>query len=258
MKIPSLLLIVLSLLLFACKTEEQIKREKLIETLAVQMNDTQKINAGNITTISDIEEQINLLTGKVESLNFNNQNQFKKNAETTEERLSLLEEKNTLALSKVNQLERQMKDQKKYIKQVLKMLKKLTNSGKKSSKKPAKKLGPYNQAMKYYTTGNYKQAKTHLVKLSLNKKISGEKRARVLHNLGMISYINKNNQLALTYYSKLFTEFPKSGYNRSGLYHMAKTFRRTNKPEETKQTVSELMARFPKSKLAIKAKKTLL
>ena len=55
-----------------------------------------------------------------------------------------------------------------------------------------------------YKKGRYSAAKGKLESLLSGKKVSGTKRARTIHNLGMIAYIQKDNNAALTYFSKAF------------------------------------------------------
>jgi len=89
------------------------------------------------------------------------------------------------------------------------------------------------------------------------KKIKSNRKARVLHNLGMSSFLLKQNDQALIYFSKLITDYPKSHYNKNGLLFLGKSFKKLNQKEQAKQTFSELVSRFPKSKQTKEAKKIL-
>jgi len=108
-----------------------------------------------------------------------------------------------------------------------------------------------------YKRGRYKSAKSKLADLYNNKLVSGSRKARVIHNLGMIAYMEKDNGAALTYFSTLFTEMPKSGYNKNGLLFLGKTFKRLGQTEEMKQTLNELITRWPKARQVSEAKKLL-
>ena len=110
--------------------------------------------------------------------------------------------------------------------------------------------------MGLYRRAKYAQAKSILLDL-VDKKFSETRKARVIHNLGMIAYMDKENDKALAYFSRLFTEFPKTGYNKNGLMFLAKTLQRMKKNEEAKQALNELITRFPKAKQVAQAKKML-
>ncbi len=232
------------IMLTGCKTQEQIRREKLVDSLGVQMVQSQELVADTTVKIQALEERLGGLTGKLDELDHNSQIQLQTQVDTLNQRITLLEESNKTLQSKVD-------EQSKYLQEVLGTLKNL------SSGAPKKKLSDYDQAMSDYGKGRYGQAKPILVKLLNNKSIKGSQQARVLHNLGMISYMDKEFDKALVYFSRLFTEHGKTGYNKNGLLFLARSFEKLGQKEQASQTLNELIARFPDAKQVKDAKEML-
>jgi len=238
----------------SCKTTEDIRREQIVENLSLQMVQTQKLTAETTIKIQDLESRIMKLTGQLEETG-HEQKEVLGNAENRlkfqEEREKSLQEKISSLESKVVELSKQGAEQKKFIDKVLKSLNKI------SPTKGGKTLSPYQQAMNDYRRGRYKKAKVQLSELYNNKKIKGKRKARITHNLGMISYMDKNYKEALVYFSKLYTSFAKTSYASNGLLFLAKSFKELNQKEESKQTLQQLITQYPKSKQVAEAKKIL-
>jgi len=250
----SLLFAALTLtLLFSCKTREDIQREQMVESMSMQMQDSQQLNANFSVRLQNIEERITNVTGQVEEDQHKTKQTLDSRIQSLEERLKLIEGTQKSQTDSLSELSKDMAAQKKYINEVLSTLKGM--SGKKNAKSTKKSL--YWQTMGDYKKGRYQEAKQGLLTLLDQKKVSGGQKARVIHNLGMIAYMDKENDKALSYFSKLFTEFPKTGYNKNGLLFLARTFKRLNKNEEAKQTLNELISRWPKAGQVKEAKKLL-
>ncbi len=232
--------------LSGCKTQEEIRREQLVDNLGVQMVQSQKLVADTTVTIQNLEDRIGSLTGKLDELDRNSQVQLQTQVDNLNQRITLLEESN-------KSLQAKTEEQSKYLQEVLGTLKNLS-SGSGGSKK---KLNDYDQAMEDYGKGRYGTAKPILVKLLADKNIKGAKQARVIHNLGMISYMDKEYDKSLVYFSRLFTDHEKSGYNKNGLLFLARTFDKLKQKEQAKQTLNELISRFPTAKQVKTAKEML-
>ena len=246
-KIISLSLLVL--LATSCKTQEQIKREQLINSMSVQMSQGQKLTADVTVKLQNMEERMQEFQGVLE------ESGHSKNETSTkmDERIKALEEIIKTLTAQVNDqnvkmtsIESRLADQDKFIKEILGSLK--------SASAPKKKLNDYDEAMSTYGKGRYSDSKPLLEALLASNKYKSSKRARILHNLGMVSYITKNNQDAMTYFSKLYTEHASSSYNANGLIHLAKTFQRMGQKDQAKQTLEEMISKFPKHKSAKIAK----
>lgn len=69
--------------------------------------------------------------------------------------------------------------------------------------------------------------------------------------------MDKQYDKALVYFSRLFTEHEKTGYNKNGLLFLGRTFDKLGQKEQAKQTLGELIKRFPDAK-QVKAAKEML
>ena len=258
--------ILILLILISCKTQEQIRREQLVESLASQMRQGQSISANFIVELAEVKKQIMQLQGMIEESGQKNQNSQETRITDLLSRVQLLEAKtNTLATKVdeqtkvINKVQNQLTDQGKYLENLLKTLKKINKAPNKAKtkKRSVTKKDPYQEAMDSYKKGRYNTAKSQLSKLAGSKSYRSKARARILHNLGMTEYMLKNDQNALVYFSKLYSEQPSSAYNANGLLFMAKCFQRLKRNSEAKTTLQELIAKFPKSKKVAEAKKLL-
>lgn len=241
---------IISLAIFAIsitscfKTAEQIKREKVVDSLEVQMTDSMKMTQSTQERLQNLEDRISTLTGSVEESNHQNKSNQTVKADTLTTEIKLIKEAQTTIQDDVKNLDKRLVAQKQYLDTLLKTLSEIT--GKKSSKKKAKKRSKYDQAIHDYKRGSYKRAKASLLELNNDKRIKGSRRARVIHSLGMIEYIQKNYNDSVIYFSKLLTEFPKSGYNKNGLLHLARSFRNNKNNEQAIQAFTMLIDKYPK------------
>ncbi|MFZ9000489.1 MAG: tetratricopeptide repeat protein [Bacteriovoracaceae bacterium] len=252
-------LIVMTLLLIigGCKTQEQIQREQMVDNLAVQIVEGQKMSADYTVRINDVQDKLNMLQGKIEESGHNKSLELEgKNKELQEkisiieEQLKLIKEKQENQAKELTEIKVLQEKQNKYLQKVLKSL----ASKKKVKPKKRDVKDQYKDAMNLYRKGKYAASKNILIKLSQNKKVSGKTRAHVLHNLGMIAYMDKDFETAKTLFSKLFTEFPKSTFNKNGLLFLGKSFQKSKQKEQAKQVLEELIKLYPKAKQVKEAK----
>ena len=236
--------ILVLLLILSCKTQEEIKREETIDQAVLQVQENQKLLAQTVAKLQSFEEMLAAMTGKIDEVEYSSQQNYGQKITQLSGDLELLQQSN-------DALSQEVEDQKNYTKSVVSTLDKLSSTQKRSSQ------SAYQQAMSNYKKGWYKTAKKQLLTLLNGNKIKGSRRARILHNLGMISFMNKNNEQAIVYFSKLFTEYPKSGYNKNGLLFLGKTFQRLDQKDKAKMTLEELLNKFPKAKQKKEAKKIL-
>lgn len=250
MKWTILLLVIISL--NSCKTQEEIAQGQMVENLNLQVSESQKLTAEATVRMQQLEERMNNITGQVEESGHQQKMTVQNQIKELKDKVIVLEENNKNLNSEVESLKSTVDEQKTYLDKVLKSLTKMSAP----KAKAKKKVSAYDKAMATYKKGKYKEAKAMLQNL-LKTKLSGSRRSRVLHNLGMSSYLLKQDDQVLIYFSKLFTDFPKSGYNKNGLLFLGKSFQRMKKNEEAKQTFNELLTRFPKAKQSSEAKKLL-
>lgn len=206
------------------------------------MQDGQKLQSDFSSRIHALEEQLNKVTGQVEEGDH-------KTAQKIQEQIKNLEEKISVFETAINTSDEKLANIENKLKEILKTLKKSSR---------AKEKSLYNRAMANYKAKKYKTAKRLLISLLKKKKgLKKAQRARILHNLGMISYTKKENNEAIVYFGRLFTQYPKSSYNKNGLLFTARTFIRQKKKREAKQALNELIGNFPKAKQVKQARKLL-
>lgn len=224
----------------------------MVDNMAVQMQQGQKLSAEYTVRLQNLEEKLTQKIGSLEEIQHGHGEKSSKDIELNKTnmsqlRLELKEQKKTLLL-----ISDQMDQQKKYLKKLLSSLNKM--AGEKPKKK---KKSSYDQAMYLYKKGHYKRAQDALLKLLNNKRIKGNKKARVIHNLGMIAFMDKKYSDAVTLFSRLYTKYPKSPYTPRGLLFLGKSFKKINRQDEAKQVLQELVKNYPKSKYNKKAKQLL-
>ena len=257
-------LVILGALSFSgCKTAEQIQREKMVDSLSQQMNQSQHINADYTVRLSRVEDKVTQLTGAIEETAHKSEVTHQSKLKTIEEDMKVLHENYNTNSERLAEIEKSLAEQKKYLDQVLSSLSGLSKGGGKGAKaskasaKGAEGLSPYDQATEDYKKGKYADAKGIYLELVEDKKIKGDKKARIIHNLGMIEYMNKNYDTSMVYFSKLFTEYPDAPFNPNGLLYIGKAFQNKKDFDQAKQTFQELIKRYPKSKQVKEAQKLL-
>ncbi len=245
------LIFILGLGLFfnSCKTQEQILREAKVDTIETQLTDSQKLTADTTSRIQVLEERLALIDGKVEESDHKINLELNQRLKAMEEQLTVYENNLKGQEEMIMGLKSEINKQGEYIQTVLQTLKGLS----KKTVQKKKSSSPYQEAMANYKKRKYKTAKKQLLNLLANKKLKGNQLARAYHNLGMIEYMDNKNEDALAYFSKLYANFPKSGYNKNGLLVLGKTFARLKQTAEAQQTFQELITRYPKSKQAKEA-----
>ncbi|RPJ72181.1 MAG: hypothetical protein EHM20_14065 [Alphaproteobacteria bacterium] len=260
-------LVLLACFLFtfsACKTQEDIRREKSVESLNEQVAQTQKNTANSNSRFMAIEEQVAKLTGQVEKVAHNKQQDIK-DAALLKERLAGLEETNKKQNEYIKALDEKIQDQSAYIDQVIKSLSNLTDQQKErpASKKKndrnddeeVSKVATVKSAIAQYKEKDYDSAKSAFQEILDTKKVKKKDKEAAFHYLGQIEFKNKNYEEAQVYFSKLFSENPNSSYAALSLLGLAKSFIQLKSKEEASQTIDELVTRFPKSKEALEGSK---
>lgn len=267
-------LIILSFILLsvsACKTQEDIRREKTVENLNEKIVETQKTTASSNSRFNSIEEQLARLTGQLEEANHSRAEALKE-AQNLNSRINALEETNKGQVEYIKALTEKVNNQSAYIEEVIASLAKLSEKDKSSKKKTVipdsvniddEEEGlkvSFDNGLKKYRAKELDEAREIFLKISEDKKMKKKDREGSLHYLGMIDFKNKKYDSAKVYFSKLFSNNPNSSFAPATLLNLAKTFKELKSEEEAKFTLEELLERFPKSKEAseaVKLKETL-
>lgn len=258
----SVKIIALSLLCTSCiKTAEDIKREQMVSTLSLQMVQSQQVSANTTVQVQDLEQKLEEFRGIFEDIQQKNDDKNKKLIDDITANVNVIMEDNKvqkIALDKNGQeiinLKAQVEEQKIFIETVLKTLEDIKKSNKrKRAKKKIVKRSKYDQAMYDYSKGKYSKAKRALIQLEKSKRIKGNKKARIVHNIGMILYMEKKYPESQAYFSDLIIKYPKTNYAKRGLLFIGKSFVKLNQNENAIQTFNEVITRYPKSSFSKRA-----
>lgn len=234
--------------LISCKTQEDIRREKTMENINEKINQTQQVNANVSTRFQTIEEQLLKLNGSVEELD------HKKDLEQKD--INLLKENNKKQNELINELTKKYTEQSQYLEQVLKTLKELTEKKPEPIEKerPKEEVSLKSGLLKF-KENKFEEAKSILSDILETKKSSKGDKTTSLFYLGVIAFKQKNYDDSKVYFSRVFTETPESSFAPDSLLYLAKTFSALKLKSEAKETLEELISRFPHSKQAKEAQK---
>ena len=252
--------LIATLVVSSCATEEEIARRKALARVVEEMKSQQKITKNLLLKSMRIEQSLGTVSGKIEENQYKeglNLEQNVQNLTSEIEKIKNLQQNNAKQIleqkNQLKALEGVINEQKTYLDKVLKEIKKV-------SRVQISRTISLKSALIDYQDKKYPRAKQKFEKiLSAPKKykLSKKDTPRVLHNLGIIYFIEKDYKNAQSLFSQLFSEYEKSGLNSSGLYHLGLCFKEQNNQELMKQTFTLLKEKFPKSRYTKKAKKFL-
>lgn len=253
-------LLVLFSIFTSCKTQEDIRRDKTVDNLNEQVAQTQKSTATASSRFMALEEEIEKITGKIEE-SLHHKQQEAKDVVNLKERLSFLEENNKKQTELIKSLNDKMQNQTKYLEEVIASINTLNEQREHNQKleekrqkekeesHPAKAI-TVKAAVAKYKASELETSKEMFLNIIENKKGKKKDKETSYYYLGMIEYKGKNYEEAKVYFSKLFSENPDSSFAASALLNLAKSFLQLKSNDEAKQSLDELLSRYPKSKEA--------
>jgi TolA-binding protein len=264
--ICALLAIVVSV--SSCKTQEDIRRERAVETLNEEVQQSKKTAASGNSRFQALEDQIAHMTGQIEEMSHNKAQVTKENQQLAE-RINVLEEANKKQVEYLKALTEKVNNQSGYIEEVIASLAKLSE---KPAEKPSKKkaVSPekndddevasdlpatFENGLKEYKAKNYESAMGIFEQVASNKKASKKNREGATHYMGLIDFKTKKYDSAKVHFSKVFSDNPTSSFTPEALLYLGKTFTQLKSKDEANMTYDELISRFPKSKEAAEASK---
>lgn len=260
----SLNIFILSILIFTsqgCKTQADIQRERTVETINQQIVQNQKTNANSNLRIQTIEEHVQRLTGLLEE-SLQKKSESDKDNVVLKEKITMLEENNRKQNEAIKLLAEKVSEQTKYLENVVQTLNTISNQKSESKTKSsdlkigvddkelAANSGGFQAAVGLYKAKSYADAKSIFLDLVDDKKTKRKDKEGSLQYLGLIEYRLKNFEEAKVYFSRLFSEYPKSTFNATGLLYLARTFSELKQKDEATMTLEELLTRFPETKEA--------
>lgn len=242
-----------------CKTTEEIRKEQMINSLNVQMIQNQRLSADSTVRLQQLEENVQMLQGTIEKSNNQNKEIYSKDLTSLKNEVNLLKEIQNTQTEKISKLENELVNQKNYLENLLKSIKEISENAAskiKNNNSRNNKNNDYDHAIDLYLSKNYRDARDALLPL-VEIKMSGEKKARVFHNLGMCEYQLQNYKDALVHFSKLLTKFPNYKYNSNAYLHLGRSFLQLGQKDNAVQAFNEVIKKYPENSNAKLAKEEL-
>ena len=241
------------------KTAEQINREKQFSNMSTQLNDSQALVGKIMSQLQDLQSQIDTLTGKMEEIEHKQSLVNPAKVKETADDVVMLKTKAEVLQNQVETLQQELKVQKEYIEKVTEGLKSLKQA--KAAPAPAPVASTPKQkledGLELVTKNKYAEAKRILESLIDHKELTAADHNKVYHGLGRAELYTNNADKALVYLSKIVMNYPKSSLAPNSLYLIGKAFQKQNKKEEARQAFAKVVADYPTSRDAEKAKKEL-
>jgi len=249
MKFLSILFVLL--LSSACiKTADQVNREKRFDSMNAQLKDSQGLVADLLAQMKDLQDQINKMNGKVEELEYKNSKIDTEALKKMSEDMGQIKVQQDASATQLNQIQSELKQQRSFIEKVTNTL---SNQAKTSQKKSPK--DELNSGLDLIKKDRYKEARAELEPLIDHKSLSAADHNKVIHGLGKVEYYTKNYEKSLIYFSKLFSNYPKSSLAPSSLLFIGRTLKKMGKNAEAKEAFETVIKDYPQSNEAKMAKK---
>ncbi|MCT4641924.1 MAG: tetratricopeptide repeat protein [Bacteriovoracaceae bacterium] len=238
------------------KTAEDIRREKLVDTMEQRLEQSSRLVADLTTRVQSLQNNQMDASGKIEEmthLQTTNQKElnesFQKNLLQLQEQIKVLIANDTKNQSQIKSLTKEIASLKKYIGNVTGTLTKIAGPTKATSQS---KLQMAHEAFEK----NKQKKATKLYKECLSENlVNNAQKNHIYFNLGLMSYWNKKYDDALVSFSKIYTKYPKSRLAHKSLLYIARSFKKKGKKDEALATFSKVTTQYPKSSSAKKAKK---
>lgn len=251
-------LFILLTLTSCIKTADQVNRERQFSNMSTQLTDSQALVGKIMSQLSDLQSQIETLTGRVEEVEHKqslvNPAKFKENSED----IIMLKTKADALQNQVESLQQELKVQKEYIEKVTEGLKSL-NKQAKAAPAPATLTTKQRmeEALDMVSKNKYAEARKILETLIEHKELNAADHNKVFHGLGRVELYTNHPDKALVYLSKIVMNYPKSSLASNSLYLIGKAFQKQNKKEEARQAFTKVVSDYPTSRDAQRAQKEL-
>jgi TolA-binding protein len=250
MKFLSLLL--LFVLSISCiKTADQVTREKRLESMSEQMNDSQGLVADMVSQMKDMQTQLDKLNGRLDEIEHRNKKIDPEGIKKMGENVDLVKTQQETQSTQLAQIQADLKDQKAFMEKLMTSLSNASSS--KSQKKSAK--SELNSALALVKQDAYKKARPELEALIDHADLTPGDHNKVFHGLGKVEYYTKNHEKSLVYFSKIFTKYPRSSLAASSLLFIGRALDKLGKKPEAKEAFAKVIEDYGDSKEAIEAKK---
>lgn len=250
----SLTLLLLITLSSCFKTTEEIQREKMVDSMKKQQEQSAVLVAQLTAELQELRTRLASQTGRLEEINYKQNSTVEQTSQNFTQTTSQLAaqvsqlqkevsaNKKTLALIQIEQ-----KKQQTYLKKLNSTLSEVTGI----SDSPQNKL---KQAHDYFEKNNQSKAMDLYLEVVDAKEINEGQRNHIRFNLGLLHYWKKEYEQSSVWFSKIYTKWPKSSYAPGSLLYIARCFLKQGKNEEAKATFEQLISQYPKSRHVKNAK----
>lgn len=248
----------LILLSTACiKTADQVDREKRFESMNEQMKDSQGLVADMVGQMKDMQAQLDKLNGKIEELEHRQKQVNPEQLNKMSENMNLIKTQQETEAAQLTQIQNELKEQRAFMEKVTQSLAsaKEAPAPKSSKKKSAKE--ELADALALIKNDKYDEARQELEALVNSPELTPGDQNKVMHGLGKVEYYTGHNEKALTYFSKLYTKYPKASLAPSSLLFIGRSLKKLGKKDEAKEAFAKVVEDYKDSKEANEAKKEL-
>jgi TolA-binding protein len=252
MKFLSLLLL-LALSISCIKTADQVNREKRLESISEQMQDSQGLVADMVSQLKDMQAQLDKLNGRIEEIEHKNKSMDSESFNKMSETLKVISTQQTNQNTQMLQLQNELKEQRSFIEKVTSQLSSTAKPSPKDQKKSAK--NKLEHGLELIKKDDFSDARLELEELIDHKDLTPGERNKVLHGLGKVEYFTKNFEKSLVYFSKIYSKFPKASLAPSSLLFIARNLKKMEKNDEAKQAYAKVIEDYKASPEASEAKK---
>ena len=253
-----LLSVVLLLILStACiKTADQVNREKRFEAMTENMKDSQGLLGDVVGQMRDMQSQLDKMNGRMEELEHKGKQVDPQKLNQMNENVTLVQTQQEAQSAQLQQIQNELKEQRSFLEKVTATL---SSAGKEkpaaSKKKSARE--ELSTALHYIKTNKWNPAREGLESLIDDPELSLGDQNKLLHGLGRVEFFTANYEKALTYFSKIYTKYPKSSLAASSLLFIGRTLNKMGKKEEAREALAKVMDDYPGTKEATEAKQEL-
>jgi TolA-binding protein len=252
MKFLSLLLL-LAISTSCIKTADQVNREKRLESISEQMQDSQGLVADLLSQLKDMRTQLDQLNGRLEEVEHKNKSMDSESFNKMNESLKVISTQQTNQNTQMLQLQNELKEQRGFIEKVTSQLSSTDRNVPKDQKKSAK--NKLIHGLELIKKDDFSDARVELEELIDHKDLTPGERNKVLHGLGKVEYFTKNFEKSLVYFSKIYSKFPKASLAPSSLLFIARNLKKMEKNDEAKQAYAKVIEDYKESLEASEAKK---
>ncbi len=198
--------LVASLSIIGClKTRTDVKETETKQVMAQQVTTLQKTNADTNNRISELEQEVRELTGKIEVFENKLGKQNPENEKTIRGVADLVADSN----KKLTAYQEELVKQDSAIKQLTQELENIKSAQSKASEKPVEKKDPHQLADEYFKASDWKKAIIQYQKYR-DENPKGKKMAESTYKIAYsFSELGMRDE-AKTFYEEVITKYPKS------------------------------------------------